>query len=179
MMQSVWYFVDAINAQPDLKISYPFGHEEQHAIAESFQKKSGPCFPSCAGAIDGILVWIHKPTEADCAKAGCSSGKFFCGCKHKFDLNCQAVCDARGKFLEVSILYPGSTSDCLAFKGMSLFTQLEGGLLAPWLCLFGDNAYLNSMFMATPYAAVSGGSKNAYNFFTHSFVSRLSVLLVC
>jgi hypothetical protein len=61
MMQSVWYVVDAIDAHPDLKISYPAGREEQHAIAASFQKKSGASFPSCAGAIDGILVWIHKP----------------------------------------------------------------------------------------------------------------------
>ncbi len=37
MMQSVWYVADAINAQPDLKISYPSGgHEEQHVMAESF-----------------------------------------------------------------------------------------------------------------------------------------------
>ncbi len=124
-------------------------------------------------------MWIHKSSEADCVKAGCNSGKFYCGRKHKFGLNCQAVCDSQGKFLEMSILYPGSTSDCLAFEGICLFTRLEGGLLAPSLSLFGDNAYLNSMFMATPYAGVSGGSKDAYNFITHSFVSRLSVLLAC
>jgi hypothetical protein len=175
MMLSVWYVVDAINSHPEFKISYPSQHEEQHAIAEGFRNKSGACFECCAGAVDGILVWIHKPTEADCAKAGCSSGKFFCGRKHKFGLNCQAVCDSRGKFLEVSIVYPGSTSDCLAFEGMSLFSQLEGGLLAPGLCLFGDNAYLNSMFMATPYSGVSGGSKDAYNFYH----SQLRIQIEC
>jgi hypothetical protein len=31
--------------------------------------------------------------------------------------------------------------------------------------LFGDNAYLNSPFLATPYPNVSGGYKDAYNFF--------------
>ena len=31
--------------------------------------------------------------------------------------------------------------------------------------LFGDNAYLNSVYMVTPYSAVSGGSKDAYNFY--------------
>jgi hypothetical protein len=61
-----------------LTIKYPAGCEEQHAIAESFQKKSSECFACCAEAIDGILGWIHKPTEANCAHAGCSSGKFFC-----------------------------------------------------------------------------------------------------
>ena len=82
-----------------------------------------------------------------------------CGRKKKFGLNCQAVCDVRGRILDISIIYPGSTSDCLAFEGMSLFRDLEGGLLAPGLCLFGDNAYLNSSYMATPYSGVSGGTK--------------------
>lgn len=176
MVYSIWYVVDAINAHPEFQISYPAYHGEQRAIAEGFRRKSGASFECCAGAIDGILVWIHKPTEEECAMAGCSSGKFFCGRKHKFGLNCQAVCDSRGKFLEVSIIYPGSTSDCLAFEGMSLFTRLEDGLLAPGLCLFGDNAYLNSIYMATPFAGgVSGGSKDAYNFYH----SQLRINIEC
>ncbi len=80
-------------------------------------------------------------------------------------VNCQAVCDVRGRILDVSIMYPGSTSDCLAFKGMSLFCDLEKGLLAPGLCLFGDNAYMNSTYIATPYSGVSGGTKDSYNFY--------------
>jgi hypothetical protein len=167
--KSIWYVVDAINAHPDFQISYPTGHNEQRAIAEGFRNKSAANFDCCAGAIDGILIWIHKPTDEDCQKAGCSSGKFFCGRKHKYGLNCQAVCDSRGRFLDISIVYPGSTSDCLAFEGMSLFDKLERGILAPGLCFFGDLAYLNSIFMATPFSGVSGGTKDAYNYY-HSQV---------
>jgi hypothetical protein len=58
---------------------------------------------------------------------------------------------------------------------MSLFTQLEGGLLAPGLSLSGDNAYLNSIFMATPYSGVSSGSKDAYNFYH----SQLRIQMEC
>ena len=174
-INSIWYVVEAINSHPEFQISYPARHEEQRAIAEGFRKVSDANFDCCAGAIDGILIWIHKPTEDDCNKAGCSSGKFFCGRKHKFGLNCQAVCNVRGKFLDLSIVYPGSTSDCLAFEGMSLFRKLEGGLLAPGLCFFGDNAYLNSIFMATPFSAVSGGSKDAYNFYQ----SQLRIRIEC
>jgi DDE superfamily endonuclease len=176
MINSVWYVVDAINAYSEFQISYPADHEQQRAIAEGFRRKSAASFDCCAGAIDGILVWIHKPSEEDSTNAGCSDGKFFCGRKHKFGLNCQAVCDSRGKFLEVSIIYPGSTSDCLAFEGMSLYSRLENGLLAPGLCLFGDNAYLNSVYMATPYSGVSGGgSKDAYNFYH----SQLRINIEC
>jgi hypothetical protein len=41
---------------------------------------------------------------------------------------------------------------------------VEHGIFAPDLCLFGYNAYLNTAYMATPYAAISGGSKDSYNF---------------
>ena len=169
VMNSVWYVVQAINDNPDFIISYPTSHDKQREIAEGFRKVSTANFDCCAGAVNGVLIWTHKPSEADAAKSGCASAKFLCGRKHKFGLNCQAVCDVRGKFLDVSIVYPGSTSDCLAFEGMSLFAKLQNHLLASGLCLFGDNAYLNSPFMATPFSGVSGGTKDAYNFY-HSQV---------
>lgn len=175
VLSSCWYVVDAINRHPNMNIMYPDDHTEQYSIAEGFREVSSANFGCCAGAIDGILIWIHKPSLQDCTTSGCSSGKFFCGRKKKFGLNCQAVCDVNGKILDLSIVYPGSTSDCLAFEGMSLFQKLEAGILAPGLCLFGDNAYLNSPYMATPYAAVSGGTKDAYNFYH----SQLRIRIEC
>ena len=68
--------------------------KQQRAIAESFRRKSAAIFECYAGAIDGILVWIHKPSADECAKAGCSETKFFCGRNHKLRLNCQAVCNS-------------------------------------------------------------------------------------
>ena len=150
-------------------------HNVQHTIAEGFRQVSSANFKCCAGAIDGILIWIHKPSKRDCIRSGCDSGKFYCGRKKKFGLNCQAVSDARGRILDLSIVYPGSTSDCLAFEGMSLFQKLENGILAPGLCLFGNNAYLNTPYMATPYAAVLGGTKDAYNF----YLSQLRIRIEC
>jgi DDE superfamily endonuclease len=52
---------------------------------------------------------------------------------------------------------------------------LEEGMLAPGLCLFGDNAYLNTQYMATPYSAVSSGTKDAYNFYH----SQLRIRIEC
>jgi hypothetical protein len=85
-------------------------------------------------------------------------------------MNCQAVCNVDGKFLDISIVYPpGSTSDCLAFEAMSLFRHLEDLLLAPSLCLFSDNTYINCHFMATPFSGHAGSSRDAYNYY-HSQV---------
>jgi hypothetical protein len=126
-------------------------------------------FRNCAGAIDSILLWILKPSEEDAAKAGCGRRKFFCGRKGKFGLNCQAVSDVRGQFLGLSIGLPGASSDCIAFEGSNLYERLEGGLLKNGLVLFGDNVYLNTRYMATPFPNVSSGCKHDYNFF-HSQV---------
>ena len=174
MHRSVWRVVDAVNNLPDFAIEYPASHGKQKQIAKSFEKKSGAGFRCCAGAIDGILIWIHKPSKKCCTEAGCADGNFYCGRKGKYGLNCQAVCDLRGRFLDMSILYPGSTSDCLAFEGMSLYHRLENSLLAKGLCLFGDNAYLNSVYMATPYKSASG-SRDDYNFFH----SQLRIRIEC
>ena len=48
-------------------------------------------------------------------------------------------------------------------------------MLADDLCLFGDNAYLNSSFMATPYVNTSSGDRDAYNF----YFSQLRIRIEC
>jgi hypothetical protein len=174
-INSYWYVVDAINRHPRFKIVYPDDHDKQRSIAQGFYDVSRAGIDCCAGAVDGILIWMHRPSQKDCTIAGCDPGKFLCGRKKKFGLNCQAVCDVRGRILDISIIYPGSTSDCLAFEGMSLFRKLEEGILAPGLCIFGDNAYLNTAYMATPYPAVSGGTKDSYNFYH----SQLRIRIEC
>ena len=84
----------------------------------------------------------------------------------------------RGRFLDISITYGGSSSDCLAFENSNLYNRLMDGILLDGYVIFGDNAYLNSSFMATPYPNVSGRnteihkSQDSYNFY-HSQVSRI------
>ena len=94
---------------------------------------------------------------------------FFCGRKGKFGLNCLAVSDVRGRILDLSIGLPGASSDCITFEGSDLYERLELGLLKNGLVLFGDNAYLNTRYKATPFPNVSSGSKDDYIFF-HSQV---------
>ena len=138
-----------------------------------FRDASKVKFDCCAGAIDGILIWMHKPSSKEAKNAGVGQKKFLCGQKHKFGLNCQAVFDGRGRILDISITYGGSSSDCLALEASDLYRRLENGLLISGLVLFGDNAYLNSNVMATPYPNVAGfdkeQSKDNYNFY-HSQV---------
>jgi hypothetical protein len=97
--------------------------------------------------------------------SGVGRKKFLCGRKGKFGLNCQAISDVHGRILDMSIVYGGVSSDCLAFEGSDIYHHLERGLLHDNSVLFGNNAYLNSKFMVTPFPNVSSGSKDDFNFF--------------
>jgi DDE superfamily endonuclease len=65
----------------------------------------------------------------------------------------------------------------LAFALSGLHNKLEGNnphnenlpFLKPGLALYGDNAYINTLYMVTPFKAVSKGAKDAFNFY-HSQV---------
>ena len=97
LYESIWAVVEAVNTFDEFDIEYPSSEMAQLKIAEEFEKVSEVKFNNCAGAIDGILIWILKPSEEDANDAGCGRRKFFCGRKGKFGLNCQAVSDVRGQ----------------------------------------------------------------------------------
>ena len=173
--KSQWAVVDAIHASPVLDIAFPKSKEAQLRVALGFQKKSSVGIDNCGGAIDGILILIHCPTKPDIKRMGIGPLKFYCGRKKKFGLNMQAVCDARGTFLDIDIRLPGAASDYYAFCKSPLKQKLEHGLLLPGLALFGDNAYCNSSYMVVPFRNVSRGSKDAFNFFQ----SQLRINIEC
>ena len=176
VFNSVWMVVDAVITCPELAFSFPVEHEKQWAIARGFKANSTPGFDNCAGCIDGMLLWTEKPTEQSCEFAQCQPKRFFCGRKHKFGLNFQGICDHLGRFIDVTCGSPASTSDFLAFTLSKIYHRLEDNLLAPGLCLYGDAAYVNNRYMATPFKSVSSGSKFDYNHF-HSQVRRICQLL--
>jgi hypothetical protein len=171
-MESVWYVVEAVNKLDKFKIKHPKSADKQDVIAWGFQATSKAIIDICAGAIDGILIWILKPSKTEAEKAEVSQQKFLCGCKREFGLNCQAVSDVNGRILDISIAYGNLSLDCLAFKRSELFERCENGLMKNGLVLFGDNAYLNTEYMATPYTYVSGNpeyiKKMTIIFFIHS-----------
>lgn len=129
--------------------------------------------------------YLDTETKLEGGKKGrCRSEEVFCGRKHKFGLNCQAVLDCRGRILDISIKCGGSSVDCLAFKASELHKRLENGLLHcadgnERFVLFGDNAYLNMPYMATPFTNVAGDpnrvAKDSYNYYH----SQLRIRVEC
>ena len=168
-LKSVWVVVDAIHASSQLDIKFPETYTAQAKCVKGFKSKSSINIDCCLGAIDGMLVWMNKPTISDQASIGFGPSKFFCGRKMKYGLNMMGVCDSMRRFIWVEINMPGAASDFYAFDQSSLKKKLEReGFLRPGYCLFGDNAYVNAPYMCTPWRIVSGGPKDAMNFFHSS-----------
>jgi hypothetical protein len=122
---------------------------------------------------------MQKPNVNETKRVGVNQKKFLCDCKHKLGLNCQAVANVNGKILDISVVNSASAADCVAFEASDLHARLEDGLLKNGYIRFGNNAYLNLFFMATPYSNVSGNpnkkSKDNYNFFH----SQLRIRVEC
>ena len=117
-----------------------------------------------------MLLVINQPTTKSCVAAGVGAKKFFCGRKHKFGLNLQAVCDSERRFLDFSILNPGSASDYLSFISSELYRSFCGTpkFLKAGLTIYGDNAYINNHYMTVPFPNAVG-VKDDFNYY-HSQV---------
>ena len=80
---SVWGVVQAVNNSKDLEFHFPT-HNQQREIAAGFKKKSGADFDCVIGAIDGILIWILKPSRKMCTLLKCGEVQFKCSRKDKY-----------------------------------------------------------------------------------------------
>ena len=83
-------------------------------------------------------------------------------------MNLQAICNHKRRFISIDIRYGASASDHIAFEVSDLRQDLsEEGFLACGLVLFGDNAYVNTVFMVTPYPNTTQNTpRDNYNFFS-------------
>ena len=173
---SVWGVVDAVNKCKELEFSFP-NHEEQQKIAAGFKKKSGANFSNVIGAIDGILIWMMKPSFRWCRLTKCGEGQYKCHRKDKFGMNIQAIYDHKLRFTWIDIRWPGSTSDYLAWVTSDLCQELDANevtkKLAKDMTLVGDNAYIKKRYMAVPLKGQQIGYPDAYNF----YVSQLRITI--
>ncbi|KAL7488033.1 hypothetical protein ACHAW6_013622 [Cyclotella cf. meneghiniana] len=136
---------------PELNIVFPETYALQAKCANGFKSKSSININCCIGAIDGMLVWMNKPTIKDQINMGFGPTKFFCGRKMKYGLNMMGVCDSRQRFIWVEVNMPGATSDFYAFDQGSPKKKLQTSMfICPDYCLFRDNAYVDSQYMCTP-----------------------------
>ena len=131
-------FWECIYALPEIvPLSFPMDDAVAlNILAEDFEKRSKGTLPNCVGALDGVAIEIQMPDESEQADA-----RSFYNRKGFFSLNAQCLCDAKRRFLYVSIEAKGSTNDSLAIILSDLGLNLVGGkLLLPYY-IVGDEAY--------------------------------------
>lgn len=113
-----------------------------------------------------MLLWIEKPTDADCHEMKTGDARFHCSRKGKYGFNLQGVCDAHCRFTAMWVKNPGASSDFLSFIRSDLYQKLEHDkLLKDGLVLFGDSAYVSNEYMVTPYRKTRDGPKGDFNYF--------------
>ena len=165
---SIWGVVDAVNSTKELEFSFP-DHQQQRNIASGFYKMSGANFSNVIGAIDGILIWMMKPSLKWCRKSKCGEAQYKCFRKDKFGMNMQAICDHKLRFLWIDIQWPGSTSDYLAWVTSSLCHDLDNNdttnILLNGMTIVGNNAYVKKHYMSVPLKGQQINYNDAYNFY--------------
>jgi hypothetical protein len=99
----------------------------------------------CVGASDGFLLLIRMPSRKEASNVR----QFFSGHFQWMGLNVQAVVDSNLRFMYAAILKGGRSSDSKAYMKTSLMAWIES--LPPWHFVAGDNAYICSEHLLTPF----------------------------
>ena len=112
-------------------ICFPPPHELPTIAAGFSELAHSPALSSVVGAIDGCHIRVQCP--GDEKRDDYSNYKLFTS------IQLQALCDHRGKFLDIFTGYPGSVNDPRILRNSPLFHQA----LSPpaGYCILGDGAY--------------------------------------
>jgi hypothetical protein len=153
--RNIWITINCLNSLAILKFPDPWQDAEALAkLAADFEALSYlGLIKHCVGAIDGFIAKIWQPPASDDVQVTA----YHCARKDCFGLNVQAVCDAFGRFLWVGVHCPASAHDRQAFQSSGFAQWLRRHTLGAYY-LVGDNAYVCTQYMVTPFKNASFGS---------------------
>ena len=157
----LWLGLISLIKCPQLQIALPETEDELDELRGGFAAKSTEgAMSGCVGALDGFLLLIRTPTRKEAA----NSRLFFSGHYSRMGLNVQAMCDVNLRFIYMAILAPGKSSDVQAYRKSKLEAWIEQ--LPPWYFVTGDNAYVCTEHLLTPFCGSSRFNPefDAYNF---------------
>ncbi|KAJ8364709.1 hypothetical protein SKAU_G00135400 [Synaphobranchus kaupii] len=125
---------------PTKIIRFPTGQELEMVGAGFACLVGGPAFQRTAGSIDGCHIKVVPPA---------GEIQDYLNRKLFFSLQMQAVCDHRGKFLNVFTGYPGSVHDARVLKCSDMYVHHQYPPQG-WF-LIGDGGYPCIQDPITPY----------------------------
>ncbi|XP_071377531.1 putative nuclease HARBI1 [Centroberyx affinis] len=120
--------------------------DQMEEVGAGFARLAGsPAFSVAVGAIDGCHIRIKPPAE----DASCYYNR-----KLFASIQLQAICDHRGKFIDICCGFPGSVHDARVLKNSPVYSQQ---LYPPeGRCILGDGGYpclTAPIRLMTPYRA--------------------------
>jgi DDE superfamily endonuclease len=144
--------VEAICRNSDIGVpEWPNTVEKCQEYATEWARLSGPpanrgLFTTVIGMLDGLLINIESPKKMETN----NQEDFRSGHKKRIGLNFQGLCDAKLKFLYVTMTTPGKTNDLKAYRFSQLSEMIER--LPYGYFVGGDNAYVNSEHLIVPFS---------------------------
>lgn len=109
-------------------------------------------FPRVLGCIDGTQIRILAPSHNEME---------FVNRKGFHSMNIQLICDAKLKFINCVIKWPGSTHDARILSNSSIYRAFEEGRMNGFI--LGDSAYPLKSWLMTPFIAPSTAAEDRYN----------------
>jgi hypothetical protein len=162
----------AILTCKELQITLPNTQDELDEVLEGFKSKSiEEVMSGCVGALDGLLLLICTPTREEAPNVQI----YHSGHYQRMGLNVQAMVDANLRFMYLAVLAGGRSSDVQAYRKSKLKNWIES--LPPWYFVAGDNAYVCTEHLLTPFCGSSRSlpEYDAYNFFLSQMRIRVEM----
>ena len=157
--------IQAIMKVPELAYHFPTGYQE--AANNFWSISSHKAITGCVACVDGYFLKLQTPAASETGNV-----KAYCSDHYQaYGINIQASCDYRCCFVSVCVAAPGSTNDIVAFRKTSLNCLVQNLPLGKYI--IGDNAYVCSEHLLTPFAGAARQERkhDNYNF----YVSQLQI----
>lgn len=103
-------------------IKMPKDMDSMKRLVAGWQQTNG--LPMVVGAMDGTHIAVIQPYI--------NSQEYY-SYKMKYTINVQGVCDYRGQFIDVDIMWPGATHDAKVFSYSSINQRIKDQT-KPYLC---------------------------------------------
>lgn len=133
-------------------VHLPQTEEEQQEARSDFFNISH--FPRVFGAIDCTHVKLQSP--------GGDNAEVYRNRKGYFSLNCQVVCSAKLKIIDLVCRWPGSANDSHIFENSALKNRLRNGEMGNGV-LVADRGYALRPNVLTPFDNPQTQVENVYN----------------
>lgn len=133
-------------------IQLPQTEEDQQEAQRDFFNVSH--FPRIIGAVDCTHVKIQSP--------GGDNAEVFRNRKGYFSLNCQVVCSAKLRIIDLVTRWPGSANDSHIFENSMIKMRFQNGEMGNGI-LLGDRGYALQRYLLTPLDDPQTQAEQLYN----------------